>query len=96
MPGVVCCPDHGIALSVSQFVGGDAWKQDYPLADDAVEIAKTHKPDHVDLFISKGVQWLLNHKVILVEEGSLRDVFIERLSKEGLTKGGQLRRTLFL
>lgn len=96
VPGVVCCPDHGISLSVSQFVDGDSWKQDYPMADDAVEIATTHKPDALDRFVSSGIQRLLNHKIVLVEDGALRDVFMERLTKVGLTKSGQLRRTVFL
>ncbi len=96
VPGVVCCPDHGIALSVSQFVDGESWKLDYPLADDAQEIAKTPKPDELDHFVASGVQWLLNNKVITLDVGARRDVFMERLTIKGLTRGGQLRRTFFL
>jgi hypothetical protein len=33
VPGVICCPEHAIALVNSQFVFGETWKVDYPPAD---------------------------------------------------------------
>lgn len=96
VPGVVCCPYHAEPLEVSQFVPGQFWKFDYPVADDAVGIRRTLFPDGIDVTYARDVQWMLRNQPRPIDADRLRMLYHEQLDRGGLLRSGQLRRTEFL
>lgn len=96
VPGVVCCPIHGEPLEVSQFVPGQFWKFDYPVADDAVSVRRARTPDGIDVTYARDVQWMLRNHPRPIDPDRLRLLYHEQLDQRGLLQGGQLRRTEFL
>lgn len=96
VPGVFCCPIHGDALEISQFVPGQFWKFDYPVADDAVSIRRARPPDGIDVTYARDVRWMLRNNPRQIDPDCLRLLYHEQLDRRGLLQGGQLRRTEFL
>lgn len=96
VPGVVCCPIHGEPLEASQFVPGQFWKFDYPVADDAVSVRRARTPDGIDVIYARDVQWMLRNHPRPIDPDRLRLLYHEQLDRRGLLQGGQLRRTEFL
>ena len=96
VPGVICCPTHSIPLDVSQFVIGQFWKLDYPLADHAVSTRKAPLPDGIDLTYARDVRWMLNNPPIPINPERLRRLYQNQAEKLGLFRSGQLQRTQFL
>jgi len=95
-PGVICCPMHSIPLDVSQFVIGQFWKLDYPLADDAVSTRKAPLPDGIDLIYARDVRWMLRNPPIPINPERLRRLYQNQAEMLGLFRSGQLQRAEFL
>jgi len=96
VPGVICCPIHGTALMVSQFVPGQFWKFDYPLADDAAAVRQTTSPDGIDLLYARDVRWVLRNNPQPIDAERLRILYHQQLDRRGWLRAGQLRRADFL
>jgi hypothetical protein len=96
VPGVVCCPHHTEPLEVSQFVPGQFWKFDYPMADDAVSVRRAPRPDGMDVIYARDLRWMLCNRPQPIDPDRLRRLYHDQLDRLGLLRGGQLRRTDFL
>lgn len=97
VPGVVCCHVHGTALQLSQFVPGQLWDLDYPVADKAVSVGRMPAPDGIDLLYARDVHWVLENKPQSIDPVKLRVLYQTQLGTRGLLVdgSGQLRRTEF-
>lgn len=96
VPGVTCCPIHATPLEVSQFIPGQFWKFDYPVAEDAVSVRRTPSPDGIDILFARDVRWMLANTPRTIDPDRLRLLYHEQLDSRGLLQGRQLRRTEFL
>lgn len=96
VPGVVCCPHCGGALSISQFGGIVRSLHQYVLVEDAVVIGKEVEPDPLDRFVAEQVLWLLQRPHATLREAfSFRDVFRQRLNELGFVRSDRLCRREF-
>lgn len=96
VPGVICCPIHATSLEISQFVIGQFWKLDYPVADTAKSVRQTPPPDGIDITYARDVRWMLNNPPTPIDPEKLRRLYHEKAEGRGLLRSGQLQRAEFL
>jgi hypothetical protein len=96
VPGVVCCHQHTTPLEISQFIPGQFWKLDYPVADKAASVGHMPTPDGIDIMYARDVHWILSTASQPIDPDRLKQLYNVQLNKLGLLRGIQLKRSEFL